>query len=72
MHILLRFLWDKQWHGVHVFHFLGILNFFDKCEHYINTLLKFSLKIQVWNILQCCIITLKELEKHKVQCEILA
>jgi hypothetical protein len=24
MHILLSFLWHKQWHGVHAFHFLGI------------------------------------------------
>ncbi len=24
MHILLGFLWHKQWHGVHVFHFLDI------------------------------------------------
>ncbi len=38
-----------------------------ECEHYIDILLKFSLKIQVWNILQCCIIALKELQKCKVQ-----
>jgi hypothetical protein len=25
MHILLRFFWRKQWHGVHVFHFLKVL-----------------------------------------------
>jgi hypothetical protein len=43
-----------------------------ECEHYIITLLNFSLKIQVWNILQCCIIALKELQEHKIQCEILA
>jgi len=24
MHILFRFFWHKQWHGVHVFHFLDI------------------------------------------------
>ncbi len=23
-YILLRFLWHKQWHGIHVFHFLDI------------------------------------------------
>jgi hypothetical protein len=40
-------------------------------EHCINILLKFSLKIQVWNILWCCIIALKELQKHKVQFEYL-
>jgi hypothetical protein len=43
-----------------------------ECEHYNNTLLKFSLKIWVWNILQCYIIALNKFQKHKVQCEILA
>jgi hypothetical protein len=43
-----------------------------ECEHYIHILLKFSLKIQVWNILQCAFIALTELQEHKVQCEILA
>jgi len=74
MHMLFKFLWHKQWHGVHVFHFLDIFKSFDRCdtciktykfcfiaigtshlimftcfecEHCINTLLKFSLKIQV-------------------------
>jgi hypothetical protein len=37
MHILLRFFWHKQWHGVHVFHFLDILKSFDKCDTCINT-----------------------------------
>jgi hypothetical protein len=32
MHILLRFLWPKQWHGVYVFHFLDILKSFDRCD----------------------------------------
>jgi hypothetical protein len=36
-----------------------------KSEHCINTLLKSSLKIQVWNILQCCIVALKELKNIK-------
>jgi hypothetical protein len=42
------------------------------CEYGINILYNFFLKIRVWNILQCCIIALKELHKHKVQCELLA
>jgi hypothetical protein len=37
MHILLRFLWHKQWHGVHVFHFLDILKSFDRCDICIKT-----------------------------------
>jgi hypothetical protein len=37
MHVLLRFLWHKEWHGVHVFHFLDILKSFDKCDTCINT-----------------------------------
>jgi hypothetical protein len=41
-------------------------------EQWINTLKKKFLKIQVWNILQCYIIALKELQKHKVHCGILA
>jgi hypothetical protein len=46
-----------------------------ECEHFINTLLKFSLKIhfmlQMW-VLQCYSIALREFQKHEVQCEILA
>jgi hypothetical protein len=32
MYILLRFLWHKQWHGVHVFQFLNNLKSFDRCD----------------------------------------
>jgi hypothetical protein len=37
MHILFRFLWHKQWHGVHVLHFFNILKSFDKCVTCIKT-----------------------------------
>ncbi len=37
MYILLGFLWHKQGHGVHVFHFLNIFINFDKCHVCINT-----------------------------------
>jgi hypothetical protein len=43
-----------------------------ECDHCINILLEFSLKIWVWNILQCYIIAWRERQKDKVQCEILA
>jgi len=32
MYILLKFLWHKQWHGIHVFRFLNILKSFDICD----------------------------------------
>ncbi len=32
MYTLLRFLWHKQCHGIHVFHFLDILKSFDRCD----------------------------------------
>jgi hypothetical protein len=36
MHILFKFFWHKQWHGIHVFHFLNILKSFDRCDIYIE------------------------------------
>jgi hypothetical protein len=36
-----------------------------KCEHCINILLNLFLKIWIWNILECCIITLKNFKTIK-------
>jgi hypothetical protein len=87
MYTLLRFLWHKQCHGIHVFHFLDILKSFDRCDvcnlTFVLCLHALTVSITLifcWNfpkntsleLLQCCIIALKKLPKHKVQCGILA
>jgi copper oxidase (laccase) domain-containing protein len=36
-HAYLKFIWHKQRHGAHVFHFLDILKSFAKCDTCINT-----------------------------------
>jgi hypothetical protein len=62
MHILFRFFWHKQWHGIHVFHFLNILKSFDRCDIYIEY-------IQVLSYCNCNLVATLTLDLQPRTCK---